>query len=194
MENVGIGVLRSLISGSDSLFSIFHFPFSISIRLCGLILILSAFTFAQKIAVLAPEKNPSTENFIEKLEVAFPENAKVLDDALGDAAYRSQSFDKPFNLTLAQAKNVGAAIGCDFFLLIKTGDLKRASSARGNFYESFAAIFVVSARTGRLVFFTVESRESNVQKDAQARLFDSAKFLATEIFERIKIARAAEFN
>lgn len=166
--------------------------FSASLRLCGLILFLSAGIFAQKIAVLAPEKNFQSREFIEKLEAVFPADVKILDDDLSDAAYRSQTFDKPFNLTLTQAKTVGAAVGCDFFLLVKSENLKRVSQSQGNYYESYAAIFAASARSGRLVFFKLESRSAKFEKDARESLFDAAKFLAAEIYERLKKTRADE--
>ncbi len=163
-----------------------------SLRFCGSILLLTAVVAAQKIAVIAPEKNSAAQNFIETLEANFPTDVKILDDDLSDAAYRAQSFDAPFNLTLTQAKLVGAAVGCDFFLLVKSENLRRASLSGDDYYESYAAIFAASARTGRLVFFKLESREAKTEKKALSLLLDASKSPAAEIFERLKIVRLAE--
>lgn len=177
-------------SGSE----IFRLPFSITLSLCALILVFSAIVPAQKIAVLAPEKNSASTHFIEKLETSLSEKAKILDDDLSDAAYRAHAFDQPFNLTLGQAKTVGASVGCEFFLLVKAENLKRSSAPDGNFFQSAVVVFAASARTGRLVFFRAESRDAKTEIEAREKLFAATDSLAAEIAERLKIVAVQEAN
>lgn len=176
----------------------FRFLFSF-IQYLIFIFLLAIFFFshkihAQKIAVLTPDKNDSSQIFAGKLEDTLTESVKILDTSLTDAAYGAHSFEKPFNLTLAQAKNIGAAIGADFFLLVKAENLRRASLSKGEFYESYATVFMVSSRSGRLVFWRLNSFESDKKETAEKKLFDSVNSLATEISEKIKSINKKELN
>ncbi len=101
-----------------------------------------------KIAVLVPEKTALSQAFAEKLETSLAKSFKVLDASLSETAYRSANYEKPFNLSLAEAKNIGAAVGCDYFLLVKADTLRRYSFEKKEFHESYAAIYAVSSRTG----------------------------------------------
>ena len=71
-------------------------------------------------------------------------------------------FTGSLNLTLQQARDLGAAIGCDFYFLGDAETLKRSPSTGASYFESFASVFLVSARTGRLVLW----ERPNVQRDS----------------------------
>jgi hypothetical protein len=147
-----------------------------------------------KIAFIIPEKNSRSVDFAEKLKDSFSKDAKVLDISLSEAAFRAQNLDKPFNLSLGEAKNVGAAIGCDYFLLIKAENLRRASLSKGDFYESYAVIFTVGSRVGKLVFWKFGSFEAETAEDADKKLFASVESLAAEISGKLKNAGKSEFE
>ncbi len=154
---------------------------------------LASIVFAQpKIAVLVPDKSAQSRTFAEKLEGSFSSSVKILDDSLSDAAYRVRTYEKPFNLSLREAKNIGSVVGCDYFLLIKAENQRRISLSKGEFYESYAVIFTVSARDGRLVFWKLDSFEAAKPADADKKLFDSVKSSAAEIFAEIQDAAGTE--
>lgn len=139
-----------------------------------------------KIAVVAPDKTNRSAHFAEKLADSFSTGTKVLDNSLSQAAFTAQNFDKPFNLSLNEAKNAGAAIGCDYFLLVKTENLRRASLSDADFYESYAAIFAVGTRTGELVFWKLNSFKAETADGADKKLNDSIKSLTAEVFAKLK--------
>ena len=97
----------------------------------------------------APDKSA-----IAKLEVIDPDQARAA--ALG-AGYKGS-----VNLELQQARDLGAAIGCDFYFLRDAETVKRSPSTGASYFESFASVFLVSARTGRLVLW----ERPNVQRDS----------------------------
>ena len=163
--------------------------------ICGLILfIFFSISAQQKIAVIAPEKNALSQTFIEKIESEFKDHFKTLDDSLGETAFFSTEHKTPFNLTTEESKNIGAAIGCDYFLLIKTETLTRYSFEKKEYQESYAAVYVVSSRTGRLVFWKLVNGEAKKTDEAEMKLFDSIKDLSAEISERLKIVGKDELN
>jgi len=69
------------------------------------------------------------------------------------AAARGAGFEGSLNLTLHAARDLGAAIGCDFYFIGEAQTLRRSPSTKPIYYESYATVFLVSARTGRLVLW-----------------------------------------
>ena len=173
-----------------------RFSSSRFLYLCAEILILfslcSIVSAKAKIAVLAPDKSDASRAFAAKLEAPLAADAKIFDDDLSAAAYEAQAPENPFNQTLREAKRIGAAIGCDFFLLVKSATLRRESLAKGAYVESYAALYTVSARTGQLILWRLASFEEKTEDGARAKLFASASVLAAEIADKIKSADARE--
>jgi len=165
-----------------------------SLRLCVFALISFFPVFAQKIAVLIPEKTFQSQVFAEKLASSLSANFKILDDSLSEIAFRSAKFEKPFNLSLKDAKNVGAAIGCDYFLLIKAENQRRFSFEKKEYYESYAAVYAVSSRTGRLVFWKLTSGEAETTEKAEKKLFEAAFDLSAKISDKLKIVTKEELK
>ena len=164
------------------------------LRLCAFALILYFPTLAQKVAVIAPEENNRSELFSEKIAESLSGKFKILDSSLSKTAFRSANLEKPFNLTISEAKTAAAAIGCDYFLLVKTENLRRASLTRTENFESYAAVFAVSSRTGRLVFWKIQRAEAESPNEADKRLFASTGELAAEIFSKLKTVGKAELE
>jgi hypothetical protein len=174
--------------------SFFYKHFFAALRLCAFALILAFPLFAQKIAILTPEKNERSENFAEKLKNSLSGKFKILDSSLSETAFLSAGVEKPFNMTTAEAKIVGAAIGCEFFLLVKAANQQRYSFEKKEYFESYAAVYVVSSRTGRLVFWKLQSFNGNNPKNADKLLFDSTDELANEISEKLPVIAREELN
>lgn len=174
--------------------SFFHKYFFASLRLCVFALILGFPLFAQKVAVIVPEKSETAQNFADKLEASLSSKFKVLDASMSETAFRSVAVEGVFNQTTDEAKTIGAAVGCDYFLLVKAQDQRRVSLAKGEYFESFAPIYVVSARTGRLVFWKMQTFEAVKQSDANKLLLASTDELAKEIADKLKRVSSAELN
>ena len=150
---------------------------------------------AQKIAVIVPDKTGISEKYAAQFRQSLAGNFNVLDESLGEIAFRSSSTaENPFNLTTDEAKTIGAAIGCDYFVLIKSGIQRRSSFGREEFYESFAFVYVVSARSGRLAMWKPQIYEAETLQKAEKILFDSADKASAEIFENSKIFRQRELS
>ncbi len=140
---------------------------------------------AQKIAILTPEKSGLSESFAENLKAPLAEKFKVLNSSMSEAAFLSAGVEKPFNMATGEAKIVGAAIGCDFFLLVKSENQRRFSLEKKEYFESYAAVYAVSARSGRLVFWKLSSFNGYEESAAQKLLFESTGDLAKEISAKL---------
>lgn len=165
-----------------------------SLRLCAFALILTLPVLAQKIAVLTPEKNDRNQTFAEKLEDEFSGKFKILNSSFAETAFLSGAFEKPFNLTTDDAKNAGEAIGCNYFLLVKAALQRRSAYKRDEYYEAYSIVYVISAKTGKLVFWTLKSFDDDKSIEAEKKLFASVKKLADEISEKIKTDEKTEIE
>lgn len=163
-------------------------------RLPLFVIILFSISYAQKVAIVTPAKNEQSTILAEKLEKKLSEDFKIIDDSLSETAFNSVIYENFFNLSTNEAKNIGVRIGCDYFILIKAGSLRRYSFERKEFYESYATIFVVNSRSGNLILWKLVSRESKSTQDSQKLLLDSIKDLSEEILGAIKENGEAKIN
>nr|ADO18986.1 tonB family C-terminal domain protein [Nostoc flagelliforme str. Sunitezuoqi] len=146
----------------------------------------------QRIAVLSPMEDAqslaASEHFINSL----PESFKLINGDLARSVFRAANFENPFNLTAEEARNFGRAVGADYFLFLKTENLRRASLAKPEYYESYLAAYAVSARTGRLVYWTLKSAEAETASEAERKLFAAFGDLANQVSINISSADATE--
>jgi TonB family protein len=91
----------------------------------------------------------ASEKFASALKSA-PDTI-VLDHDQARAAAQGAGYEGSLNLSLQEARDLGAALGCDFFIAGDAQTLRRSPSAGPVYFESYASIFAVSARTGRLI-------------------------------------------
>jgi len=93
--------------------------------------------------------------------LASEKELSLLDREQSRAAARGTGYSGSLNMTLSEARDLGAAIGCDFFVTGDAETLRRSASDRPSYYESYAAIFLVSARSGRLIGWQRPSVEAS---------------------------------
>jgi TonB family protein len=94
----------------------------------------------------------------------------LLDRGMSAAAARGVGYAGSLNLTLEEARALGAAVGCDFYLAGDAQTVRRSSSTRPVYYEAYASVFVVSSRTGRLVLWERPAAEADTAEEAEAAL------------------------
>lgn len=93
----------------------------------------------------------AVEKFSSSLKL---ENSiEILDRDQARAAARGANYAGSLNLSLSEARNLGAVLGCDFFVLGDAQTLRRSPSAGPVYFEAYASIFLVSARSGRLIMW-----------------------------------------
>jgi len=86
----------------------------------------------------------------------------VVDRDQTSAAAIGAGFAGSLNLTIQQARDIGSAMDCDFYFIGEAQTLRRSPSTKPVYYESYATVFLVSARTGRLILW----ERPMVQRDA----------------------------
>jgi TonB family protein len=94
----------------------------------------------------------------------------VVDADLTRAAAKGIGYSGSLNLTLTEARDLGAALATEFYILGDAQTLRRSSFQTPVFYESYCSIFLVSARTGQLLLWERPSFENNEATTTEARL------------------------
>jgi TonB family protein len=125
------------------------------------------------------------------LEVAGPTKLVLVDRGLARAAARGAGYSGSLNLTLKEARDLGAAIGCDFYMTGDAQTLRRSSLSAQDYQEAYASVFVVSARTGRLVLWDRPAAEGATTEEAAGRLAPELTRRAGGSY-RVAILRAFE--
>ncbi|HYO91926.1 MAG TPA: hypothetical protein VEQ40_09825, partial [Pyrinomonadaceae bacterium] len=124
------------------------------------------------VAVLDFGETQTGRRAADKLAAALAANS---DCALADrdesrAAARGAGYTGSLNLTLSEARDLGATLGADFYVTGDAQTLRRSPSDRPAYYEAYASLFLVSTRTGRLVMWDFPSFEASSPEAAEKLL------------------------
>ena len=130
-----------------------------------------------RIAVLDFGNSPIGRRVADRLANATASNSKALIHRDGDfqvvdrdwarAAALGAGYRGSVNLTLPEARDLGSAIGCDFFFTGKTETGQRTPADGPPYSESYAAIYLVSSRTGRLTLWEWHSAQGSTPAEAE---------------------------
>ena len=146
---------------------------------------------AQRVAVILPEPSAHASKVAELFAEAFRVKFTVLDLSMTEAAFGANRPATPFNMTTAEAKAAAEVIGCETFLLLRAGTLRRTSLERPEYYESFVTIYTVDGRSGRLTAWDLASFEEASSDIAEKRVLNSAPALARSNAERLANAQSS---
>ncbi|HYW69930.1 MAG TPA: TonB family protein [Pyrinomonadaceae bacterium] len=116
----------------------------------------------------------------------------LIDQNLAAAAAQGNGYQGSLNLSTQEARDLGAAIGCDFFILGDARTVARSPSSGARYFESYMAIFIVSARTGRLTLWDRPAERRDNESDAEKALLEMLANDGTLHRYRSAIWRAAE--
>jgi TonB family protein len=105
--------------------------------------------------------------------LAAREPFEAVDREQARAAARGVGYTGSLNMTLQEARDLASAIDCAYLVMGDAQTLRRSSSARPVYYESYASVFVVSGRTGKLVLWRSQSVEMDSPEEAERLLLDA---------------------
>ena len=105
----------------------------------------------------------------------------VADTDLSRAAAKGIGYSGSLNLTVAEARDLGAAMATEFYVIGDAQTLRRSSFQSPVYFESYCSIFLVSTRTGQLLLWDRPSFENHEATVAEARL---SEYLASDLLTR----------
>ncbi len=77
----------------------------------------------------------------------------ILDRDQASSAAKGSGHIASLNMSLQEARGLGAAIGSDYYIVGDAQTLRRSPSVGPPYFESYASVFLVSSRTGRLLIW-----------------------------------------
>lgn len=119
---------------------------------------------------------------------------QVIDRDRARAAATGIGYQGSLNLTLSEARDLGSVIGCDFFLTGIAETLRRSPADGTIYFESYAAIYLVSTRTGKLILWDRPSLKLAKPEEAEKLLLEklaaSLSRYQKEIYRALEDERA----
>lgn len=149
-----------------------------SLFLCCFLLGLSSSSSSQtsqrptSLSVLDFGKSDFAKLAAEKLRANLRSQRElvVFDPELSRVAARGLGYSGSLNMSLAEARDLGAAMASDFYIIGDAQTLRRSPYNAPIYYESYCSVFMISSRTGRLVFWDRPSFQAETPKAAEAQL------------------------
>ena len=116
----------------------------------------------------------------------------LVDSDLAQAAAAGAGYDGSLNLTTGDARDIGAAIGADVYFIGDAQTVRRSPSTGAAYFESFASVFLVSARTGRLISWERPLERRDTASEAEQALLQKLSSTDTSRQFQVAIRRALE--
>jgi TonB family protein len=116
----------------------------------------------------------------------------LIDPDLTRSAAAGAGYDGSLNLTVEDAHDLGAAIGADVYCLGDAQTVRRSPSTGPAYFESYAAIFLVSARTGRLIMWERPLERRDTPEDSEKALLQILSSADSSHRYQLAIRRALE--
>lgn len=132
-------------------------------------------------AVVSPDRTEFSEAVRIILAQTFSSACEIAEDSMVTAALNSQDLQNPYNLSEGEVRNLSAAAGVDFLVLVR-GDLQRRTSLeKGDWWEAYTAVYLVSGRSGRLVKWFLKSAEAPSETGGAESLYSSLRAMSDEL-------------
>jgi TonB family protein len=170
--------------------------FPLILILCALSTSVAEQTSSQplRLAVLDFGATQTGKRAADKLSLALSINSSLLliDREESRAAALGAGYAGSLNMTLQEARDLGGAIGADFYITGDAQTLRRSSSEKPTYYEAYASVFIVSARTGKLIMWDRPSFEAASPDEAEKSLLKALSERAGVYANAIKGAQDTE--
>lgn len=162
--------------------------------LCVCLIALVSIASSQRLAIIEPEKSDSVAGLAAEISERVADSVRVIDASLAESAFRSVSVEDVFNLSADRSKQIGRVIGSDYFLFVRSRIQRRSALARNDYYEAYAVLYLISSRSGRLVFWRLKNAEAATPEAAAEALLKSVPTVAAEIVNAFKSVRLEPEN
>lgn len=146
-----------------------------------------------EIAVVGFGDSETARKVTEQIGESFRANQfRIIDSDRARAAANGVGYRGSLNLTLEEARNLASAIGCDFFITGDAQTLRRSPSTSPVYFESYASLFLVSARTGKLVFWERQEFRRPTAIEAERTLLNALSAAPTRERYQSTLSRITE--
>lgn len=123
--------------------------------------------------------------------LAADRRVRLIDAEQTAAAVKGFGYDGSINMTTADARRLGATIGCDFFIVGKSESVVR-SERRGESHErAYVGLLFVDGRTGKLALFEFVTKPADSTEAAVAAVAGQLQSDCPAYVEKLQSYRAS---
>ncbi|HET9532870.1 MAG TPA: energy transducer TonB [Blastocatellia bacterium] len=133
----------------------------------------------------------STETTISA-SLAPDKRARIIDQAQLRPALAAIGYDGSINMTTEDARRLGTAIGCDFFITGKAEVIARSEREGETHQESIIGVMMVDGRSGALSLFDFVNEKAATAEQAIEKSKAAIKARAADYINRLIDIRAAQ--
>lgn len=150
-----------------------------------------------RIALIGIAGSKTRDNDSRALDFALTETlsrdprVSLIDQSIVQPALAGIGYDGSINLGKDEARGVGGAIACDFFIAGKTEALTRSTKESESHEEAYAGVMIVDGRTGALAVFDFISEESETREAAVKLLIKTVTKRVRGYIDRLTELREA---
>jgi TonB family protein len=123
--------------------------------------------------------------------LALDPRATMIDGAQLRPALAGVGYDGSTNLSTEEARRVGSALGCDFFIIGKAETFARSESENQTHEETLVALMIVDGRGGRLAVFDLVAEKAATREASLRGAAKTVAARATIYVDRMAAFRAA---
>ena len=114
----------------------------------------------------------------------------LIDPSIVRSALAGIGYDGSINMSKDEARKLGAAIGCDFFIVGKAEALIRSDHKNESHEEAYTGLMIVDGRTGALTAFDFISNKASTRESALQALTKTLDAHAAGYVDRMNQVRA----
>jgi TonB family protein len=112
--------------------------------------------------------------------------AAIVERSMVQSALAGVSYDGSINMSLLEARRLGSAIGCDFFIIGKAEVVTRSESVNQTHHEAIVGVMIVDGRSGKLALFDLVTAKAGSPDTALNLLSQSLARRASRYLEEIR--------
>lgn len=141
-----------------------------------------------RIAFYSPSEG--IQGYCASLENRLSGSFKIADRSMVETAVNASHIENIFNLSREESRRLGASIGVERFVLMRTAKQRRAEIDGPGYIEAFAVYYVVDTRSGALAAFGLKSVRGDTDEAAEKALFAESGNIAADIENALRISRS----
>jgi TonB family protein len=125
-----------------------------------------------RVSVLDFGSTETGKSAAEKLRANLKsdQTISITDAQLAMSAARGIGYSGSLNLSVAEARDLGAALDADFYIIGDAQTIRRTSTQSPAYFESYCSLFIVSSHSGQLLFWERPSFEDREREKAEQSL------------------------
>jgi TonB family protein len=142
------------------------------------------------------QSKANSHTLINALESEFKKDRRVslIEPSLLKPALAGVGYAGSINMSKGEARRIGAAIGCDFFITGKAETVTRSERKGESHEEGYVGLMIVDGRTGALALFDFAAEKAPTRESALNQLAKTIESRSQSYVDKLVEYRARQMS